>query len=197
MIFGKNYDKTLKLLVDGDNKNRDKIIDFIRSIPNEFLERIQKTIVEYDNYKLNNKNNNKLFCGDCYGVDGNLYSFYIDKDADILLLSKLVCNFGLYFNDMSLVLGAYNDNITCDLKKYIGYLICDYNYVVGDKAVVLGDKTKIEYFLVNMPFNSYLLSYNPKCFLPLKVNPVNLNNLDDNYRVDTIDNPLVRRRSKK
>lgn len=50
MIFDKRYDKTLYLILSVDDKNRDKIIDFITRIPKELYEQIRIGLEMQDKY---------------------------------------------------------------------------------------------------------------------------------------------------
>ena len=53
MIFSNNYDKILWLILKNDNINRERILEFIENIPSDFLIKLQNTIKEYEEYKLN------------------------------------------------------------------------------------------------------------------------------------------------
>ena len=51
MLFDKNFDKSLWLLIKGDRRNRGKIVDFVKSLSNEFIVMIQEGLLEYEKYK--------------------------------------------------------------------------------------------------------------------------------------------------
>ena len=53
MIFNNNYDRILWLILKNDNISRERILEFIENIPSDFLIKLQNTIKEYEEYKLN------------------------------------------------------------------------------------------------------------------------------------------------
>lgn len=203
MIFDKNYDDVLWLLIEGDRNNRDIIINFIKSIPNELLVKIQNTILEYNSYKLSKENNDYIgFYGEMYDKNGDLYSFNIDEDSDVLKLSRSTYNYGKYYNNFNLVLSSYNDiNQLSDYSKVIlGCLSYNYKHVIYDNSVCLGDCTKIKYDLVKLPFGNILVSSNGDLLFKRRISVVSTDKLGNDYTIEDVRdgkiNNLVRSRKK-
>ena len=199
MIFDRNYDNILWLLIDGDKNNRDIIINFIKSIPSELLIKIQEAILEYNNYKLDKENKDYVgFNGDMYDKNGNLYSFNIDDDSDVLRLSRSTYNYGKYYNDFDLVLSSYNDidQLSGYSKVILGYLSYNYKHVIYDNSVCLGDCTTINYDLVKLPFGSIVVSFNEDLLFKRRIGVVDTDNLNKDYTIDNVRDELVRSRKK-
>ena len=47
MIFGKEFDSSLWQILKTDKKNRKAIVEFIKELPEELLEKIQEDVIEY------------------------------------------------------------------------------------------------------------------------------------------------------
>ena len=68
MLFSENYDKMFWLMLTGDEKNRDNLVNFIRVIPLEIFEYIRNEI-------LNNTYNSKRIR---YEINGYIYEIHVD-----------------------------------------------------------------------------------------------------------------------
>lgn len=200
MVFDKNYDNTLWLVLMGDKNNRDVIMEFIKSIPANFLYTIQNTLLEYNRYLLENENvpvkdrSYRAFNGDIYGSDGYLYSFNIDISSNTLSLFRNAYRYGLYFNDFELVLFPYNmiSQLVDFSKCMIAELNYDYDQINTGSQVLLGDCTNVYYNLVKLPFGSVLSSLNNDLFLFKKrISLVDTENIPVDYNVSDMNNDRI------
>ena len=157
MLFDKNFDKTLWLLIKDDRRNREKIVDFIKSIPNEFMLMIQEGLFEYEKYKIENKDiplnerEYKCFNNQMYTNYGELFSFNIDSKKDILSITKSIYIMGAYYRNFSIEL----KNLTDDKgKSRIGNIGNVYYSIDG-----IGNVRKINYDIMNIGATNLLVSY--------------------------------------
>ena len=51
MIFGKGYDESLLMMLYSDNENRDRIRDFVKSIPDKLYDQIKHSVSLCQYYK--------------------------------------------------------------------------------------------------------------------------------------------------
>lgn len=77
MIFSKEFDKALWLILYGDKRNREKIEDFVRSIPCVLYKDIHKCLVKFYEYQ---RKNVSIF----------------DRDEDIRRECVVADSFGIY-----------------------------------------------------------------------------------------------------
>ena len=88
MIFGKDYDKSLYLILKNNIRNKELMNDFLGLIPYEFIIKIKNDIVCYENSEIINKNSRlNNFNSEVYTSDGYLYSYYIDTDSGFYTIS--------------------------------------------------------------------------------------------------------------
>jgi len=135
MIFNSEFDKSLWLMIKGDIRNRKKIVDFIKSIPDELILSIRDSLVEYDKYKKENEgisyDDREYICFNkqIYNKVGELYSFNIDIRKDMLSITKSIYVMGAYYKNFSIELVNMDRNI--DLSKIIeiGRICCSVNGV--------------------------------------------------------------------
>lgn len=157
MIFDKNFDRTLWLLIKSDRRNRGKIVDFIKSIPYEFILMIQEGLVEYEKYKLENNEINfddreyRSFNNQIYNGVGELYSYNIDTKKDVLSISKSIYIMGAYYRNFNIKLKNLSDIKDEFMMDDIGNL---YYPVDG-----VGNLRKINYNIINTGMVNVLMSY--------------------------------------
>lgn len=123
MIFNNNYDKSLYLILNNDNKNKDLILELINDIPAYFLKTIKPEINEdYKIYRfeyLDNNNKNIYTCT----KDGN----------NTLYISRLSNKTGVYFTDITLELKPINqiDLSQMYIPEFLATIKYDYKYTNG------------------------------------------------------------------
>lgn len=156
MIFDNNFDKTLCLIIKGDRKNGKKIVEFIKSIPYEFILMVREGLVEYERYKIENERlslddrENKCFGEQIYNNIGELYSFNIDVKNDMLSITKSVYISGAYYRNFSIKLININDDKNKSMITEIGSLCYAVDWVRNMK--------EIDYGMMNIGLTNVLVS---------------------------------------
>lgn len=199
MIFNENYDKVLWLMLLGNKNNSERIIEFIKSIPDEFLPVIQNTIEEYNKYRLENNSSlnvkNRCFNGEFNDGREYIYCFSIDNESGLLLLGRCSYEYGVYFNDFEMKLSSYVDNNQIDIfsKQKLGEISFDYRHVNNGDVVYLGESTNYNYVLVKLPSKYLVLSYDDDMSC-LKTRMNIVDNIPNDYEInDTMR--LVKRKN--
>lgn len=144
-FFGNDYDCVLFKILNNDKKNEKIIRDFLENIPSEFLRVVQR---ELDNL------GNKEYHFEYLGNDENIYTCKIGDD-DILCVSRLSKQLGVYFTDIILELNSYNqiDWLSLYSSQFLGSVKYDYNNVDGRYTL---DCNCINYSLVRTSFGNYI-----------------------------------------
>lgn len=190
MIFDKNYDKILWLILKGNKDNRERILEFIGSIPNHFLIKIQNTIKEYEEYKLDNNNLvKKNFNGEWFDGEKYLYHFNIDKDSDTLFVGRNIFKYGIVNNDFGLLLTNDIDfKIIDNFCEYlIGKVSYDYELINDGSKVIQGEYTSVDYKLLNVIFGNVIVTSNKnRIFFKDRMNFVDTDKIPDDYNLDNI-----------
>lgn len=145
MLFNQGYDNSLWLILSGDKKNRDLILDFIKSIP-------QKLYEEINNYFLEGKIEKKLF-----GVVKEkkfIYTYSINPQNKQLYIERYMIKQGYYSEIFTISLFQYDNNI----KESISIGTISYAITNEDNQNII-DSDKIDYSLVKSPFGIFLKKY--------------------------------------
>lgn len=159
MIFDKDYyDRSLWLMIKADRKNRNMIVEFVRSIPKELRRQIQKSI---SIYKEEIENNRELIGLD----DDRLYgeyetpkriSYWYDIDSEgSLSLGYRVFNGVRYDDAFEMKLVPYDDLYQLHYfdEEWIGMI--DYDITTTENLIACCEK---EYNIVNTPFGNFVIS---------------------------------------
>ena len=90
MIFNKEFDKTLKLILEGDKNNKDIIIDFISSIPDSLYQQINNSLLKFNKIREEN-----VYLLDMEDIDGEFivnnkikYYYILDMIFNCLTIGK-------------------------------------------------------------------------------------------------------------
>lgn len=156
MLFDKNFDKSLWLLIKGDRRNRGKIVDFVKSLSSEFILMIQEGLLEYEKYKKRNEeiplNDREYECFDnqIYNGLGELYSFNIDPKKDILSITKSIYILGSYYRNFSIKLMNISENKDKSMMRDIGCLCYPIDGV--------GNLRKVNYSIMDIGLTNVLVS---------------------------------------
>lgn len=198
MIFNKDYDKMLWLILKNDKGNRERILEFIKSIPSDFLVKIQDTIKEYEEYKLSDDKHLKMrnFNGKFYDGEKYLYHFSIDKDRDTLFVGRNAFKYGKIFNDFGLLLfnGSNVNQINTFDEYVIGNISFDYELINDGMRIVQGKYTFIDYKLLDVMLGKVIVTSNRDWIMfKNRMVFVDINNVPDNYNLGDV-NILVRKR---
>lgn len=94
MIFNKNLDESLRLIIESDSKRRDKIVSFIKSIPEELFNQIYVQLEKYEKYEENGIDifDREDYClkGECVNDYDKKYTFVIDMFDDSITIARYV-----------------------------------------------------------------------------------------------------------
>ena len=158
MIFNCEFDKSLWLMIKGDIKNRRKIVDFVKSIPYDFILSIRDSLIEYDKYKIENvgisfdDREYRCFDKQMYNNVGELYSFNIDVRKDTLSIARsiYVMGLGTYYKDFSIELVNINKDLNLSKINDIGK-VC---YLMNG----VNDLKKIGYGIMDIGLSNVLMS---------------------------------------
>ena len=127
MIFNEELDKSLYLILESDNKNRENIKCFVESIPSEVFKQIYDKLEEYKEYENGNLDIFELddLClhSECnYYDNGFKYSFVIDMVAKSLSITRsMFVNGGYKDNAMlTLCMGCRYNDVNVFGRQYIG-----------------------------------------------------------------------------
>lgn len=181
MIFDKDFDRTLWMILSADKKNRNRITEFIRSIPSELYQKIQKSISVYKEYESSERFDSgyldeTLLSGNYETHDRILYWYELDDDFGSLELGYSVYNGEKYEEAFELTLEPYNNKIEYFEDECIGNL--DYDITESGYTSTCNE---IEYNMVKTPFGIFVVSMledkNDK--EKLGINRVNLRNMPD------------------
>lgn len=149
MFLKDNYDNSLWLILSMDKKNREKIINFIKSLPEEFYFRLKKSLKQY---------NGSCDIDGCFKEkDGYLYTYNISSFDGKLCISK-----GLYDGTdceevLMLYLNPYETEALIDCHDVsIGKFLYKLKY---EEYVYEYDCDKVEYSLISTRFGIILKKY--------------------------------------
>ena len=109
MIFDLNYDKTLWLMMSVNKNNREKIVKFIDSMPNELLIKLRSGLKEYNNSKFYGNGNKKIY-GEINNGEEYLYHFNLDTETGELTLGRSMYQYGVYFKDFEIKINSLINN---------------------------------------------------------------------------------------
>ena len=150
MIFNKEFDKTLKLILDGDKNNKEIIIDFIRLIPDSLYGGIKSSLMNFDKIK---KENTYLL--DMEDIEGEFivnnkikYYFILDTIFNCLTIGKNYLIDGYESKEFELKLYSDGSDTLSFGEQYLGSL---YKSYANDK---------VDYELVNSVFGLMFVSKN-------------------------------------
>ena len=186
MILDNNFDKSLWIMIKGDRKNRKRIVDFIKSIPYEFILMIQEGLTEYEKYKIENEgipiNDREYECFDnqMYNNIGELYSFNIDTKMDILTITKSIYILGSYYRNFNIkLININNDNKS--MIRDIGSLCYPIDGV--------RNMQKINYSIEDIGLTNILISSNNDIYRFCGVVDIDSN---INLNLDNINRKIIR-----
>lgn len=194
MIFDKEFDKSLWMILSADKKNRNKIVEFIRSIPERLQEEIKKSISIYREYEMDDDSvclDDSLLNGNYETQDRILYWYEYDDDFGSLELGYSVYNGERYEEAFELTLEPCGNKIEYFEDEYIGNLEYDIT-----QSGYITTCSEIEYNMIKTPFGTFVVSMlddrNNK--EKLGISRVNLRNMpDEMFMTDLNNNDSVKR----
>ena len=201
MIFSNNYDKILWLILKNDKINGDRVLEFIENIPLEFLDRIQDSIREYEEYKLDNSiDRKKYFCGEYYDGSKYLYHFSIDMDCDTLFVGRHTNRYGKMFNDFGLLLtnGIDIKNMNEICEYMIGKVSFDYDIVNDGVKTIQGKYTSVDYKILDVILtNIMIISNQDRIMFKDIMKIVSIEDIPKDYNICDVKRLIRKRETKK
>lgn len=204
MIFDKKIDSSLWMIVHADMDNNDRIIDFIKKIPEELRVQIIDKLNILKTYSDDDKKKMSFLCGEYETSNKLLYWFEIDSYYNELDLGYKVYN-GYTYEDVFEITLAMRDNASIDKhlkKEYIGKIEYDFYTKRIDDMFSISNSSESEYYLVKTPFG-YIVNYSNDDDIGIRQNVTRINILDmpEDINISDLDikeyeNKLVRRRMK-
>jgi len=165
MIFNKEFDKSLWLILNGDSKNKQLILDFIDMIPAPIYQQlldafvVYKKQIELDNiYVLDRED----ITGE-FSVGNIRYYFILDMILNCLILGRQILVIGEYKKDfeMSLFSDSSYNKLEVFNNQYLGSI---------DGCLI---ENKINYELVNTFVGTMVLKKENNCLSKYK--KININ----------------------
>ena len=160
MIFNKEFDKPLWLILNGDNINKELILDFIDSIPASLYQQLLDAFLVYkeqmeldDIYILDRED----ITGD-FSVDNMKYYFIIDMIFNCLIVGRESLYNGEYVKDFELCL--FSDSLYNRLE------VINNQYLGSIDGFVTGNK--INYELINTFFGTMIVKKENNCLVKYK-----------------------------
>ena len=159
MIIDKNIDKSLLLVLNAERENRDKIIGFINSIPDELKLLIKDRMKLYEDYKKNGEKNLAYLCGEYNTSDDLLYFFEIDTYFKEIDIGCMKSNGYVYEDVFGLTLSLDDELLLIKNfdKKYVGRIEYDIYTENVDGICSIKSSSENTYNLVKTPLGYVVL----------------------------------------
>lgn len=191
MIFDKNYDKSLWLILMSDKDNREEIIKFIKNIPKELYVKLNTALKKYYEFESNVKGDSIrdfILCGEVVDDKQDIYSFYIEpKDGTLNLAKHVLNNFQYYYCSVELFLVPYglDENLEIFNKQLIGKIWCATDKQKFIETYSIADYDYIKYEFINMFCDNALIvcSSNAK----KRTRKINRREIKDDYNLRDLE----------
>ena len=164
MIFDKEYDASLYYIAKVNNKNRKELLEFIKEIPDELIERIRIEIARAK-AKEPESNDDNFYLSVSEKDPDIVYSFDIDRMDNCLTISKerqddkiASCEFELMLYPLDL------ENLKeFPSEEYLGLVSKDIklSYISDDIQEI--DAEESEYYIHHLPIG-FFVSHNKELF---------------------------------
>lgn len=159
MIFDFDYDKSLWLILKSERINKDKIINFIKSIPKGLYEDIYKSVKVYreEYYGIDDLEmvvDDRLY-GDIKSSKNNTFWYNIDLlDGSLFLGYGFLCN-DKFYDIFEMKLLSYDGfkKDKCDDLEEIGFI--NYDITSTERMITCCWK---DYNFINTSFGNYIVS---------------------------------------
>lgn len=145
MLINNKYNDSLCLILCGDEKNRERILQFINSIPQKVLNKLEESLKYF--YGVKRHNISYFYNSD----DGFLYGYNINSSDGQLSISRCVKN-GIDYDEI-FVLNLFP---CVDLNNIITFREVSIGAIFYGSMSDLNDADKIEYRLFKTPFGILL-----------------------------------------
>ena len=195
-------DKSLLLILNADRKNRDRIIDFIKNIPDELILLINDRMKLYEEYKNTGEKKVAFLCGEYNTSDNLLYFFEIDTYFNEIDIGYKKSNGYIYEDVFKMCLSLDDDLLFVDnfIKKNIGRIEYDIHIESIDGIYNKKNSSENVYNLVKTPLG-YMVLYSKNNDRSIKhyIQGIDVSNITDELNIDDVQNmvnvnKLVRRK---
>ena len=166
MIFNKYYDRTLWIMLSSNKRQR--ILDFVNNIPKGLLKKIQSSLEMYQLFLFGlamDKENIEL-SGSIKTNGDMLYEYYINKDTGILNIKEYILDEEAKYRKFEINIYPFKDGYNKKLGNldtyYLGNIYYNFMEEYDDETCYLIDYEKVDFDLMKMPFNKYILSLKQK-----------------------------------
>lgn len=193
MIFNKYYDRTLWIMLSSNKRQR--ILDFVNNIPKGLLKKIQSSLEMYQLFLFGlamDKENIEL-SGSIKTNGDMLYEYYINKDTGILNIKEYILDEEEKYRKFEINIYPFKDGYNKKLGNldtyYLGNIYYNFMEEYDDETCYLIDYEKVDFDLMKIPFNKYVLCLKQK-FPVFKDNGDIVNDIKNKYSfVDVKDIP--------
>ena len=193
MIFNKYYDRTLWIMLSSNKRQR--ILDFVNNIPKGLLKKIQSSLEMYQLFLFGlamDKENIQL-SGSIKTNGDMLYEYYINKDTGILNIKEYILDEEEKYRKFEINIYPFKDGYNKKLGNldtyYLGNIYYNFMEEYDDETCYLIDYEKVDFDLMKIPFNKYVLCLKQK-FPVFKDNGDIVNDIKNKYSfVDVKDIP--------
>ena len=193
MIFNKYYDRTLWIMLSSNKRQR--ILDFVNNIPKGLLKKIQSSLEMYQLFLFGlamDKENIEL-SGSIKTNGDMLYEYYINKDTGILNIKEYILDEEEKYRKFEINIYPFKDGYNKKLGNldtyYLGNIYYNLMEEYDDETCYLIDYEKVDFDLMKIPFNRYVLCLKQK-FPVFKDNGDIVNDIKNKYSfVDVKDIP--------
>lgn len=196
MIFNKDYDMSLWLILSGDKEKRRMMASFIKELPEELLKSVREALKEFGDI------DKQVFMGDTDITRDKSYWYCIDKDTETLEVGRSFVVSECEIENLHFILYPARKEEFEMISRDSGIMLgIFYDYFVGrypDGEMYTIDFDLESYDLVKSSFNNFLvksgdmLSRNRKKFTSVKIN-MEL----DNLSVDNLNEKVYSRKKSK
>lgn len=189
MIFSKELDESLWLMLESDKKNRRKVSEFLKAVPSELYEQISIQLDKYREYEDSGidilERDTICLYGNCLDQNNYKYSFIVDMINHSLSISKSFFRENEYVKQFELTMYAKSRYNSVDVfgRQMLGSI-----YESGMSG-------KYEYDLVDMLFGKMIIcSYDNNI---KKYKRVKINDILDDIRIEDLSSKKGNSRVKK
>ena len=204
MLFDKDYDASLWFILKSDKKNRKEIIEFLKDMPEVFLERIRESIeqIKKDEFDFDGKDADYYKCHS--RSDSSIYYYFqIDKD-NALTITMSYTNGSTDKEMLELMIFPMNLEYVKKLGFFEGEWIGTLTNNIRAKRISsnaeLVDCNENEYNIYNTPVGCFI-SYSRDLFDGKKTltvyKPLNTKKIPEEIEKEQIFSKNLRRTNKK
>ena len=164
MIFDRYYDMTLWLMSSG--KKKEDIVRFIENIPEELLEKIQKTLLLYQGYLVGDReaymqDEEFQLSGSIKTTGDMLYWYSLNAETGALDMGEGIDDGEEHYDTFQITLYPFKRKHYMNLENFEEHLLGDISYNFAEEMILddikLFDFDYMNFNLFRLPFGIMLL----------------------------------------